>query len=161
MTCEYITGKALQILNNYGANPFNVAKDVGAHISFKDLGSLKGAYFGTMPKPTIVINTNIDEQTQKIVCAHELGHHILHHNINVSCEIIDFNTSTKTGILEREANLFAAAYLVDIDRAKELLFSGYTASECASILETDVNLLLFLLSTLGICDAPNSEFLKS
>ncbi len=160
MTCDYITQKALQVLNDYGSDPFQAAKDIGAHISFKDLGSLKGAYFGTMPKPTIVINTNIDELTQRIICAHELGHHILHHSVNISCEKIDFETSTQSGILEREANIFAAAYLVDIDRAKELLLSGYTTFQCASIMETDVNLILFLLSTIGICDVPNSQFLK-
>ena len=160
MTCDYIKDKALQIFNEYGANPFDAAIATGAHISFKDLGSLKGAYFGTMPIPTIAINTNVNEKMQKIVCAHELGHYILHRDINISCENINFSTTTQSGILEREANLFAATYLVDINKAKELLQSGYSTFECASIMETDVNLLLFLLNTLEICDAPDSEFLN-
>ena len=160
MTCDYIKSKALKILNEYGSNPFDAAIAAGAHISFKDLGSLKGAYFGTMPTPTIAINTNIDEQIQKVVCAHELGHYVLHRDINVSCESINFNTATQSGILEREANLFAATYLVDINKATELLQSGYSTFECASVMETDVNLLLFLLNTLEICDAPDSKFLK-
>ncbi len=160
MTCEYITNKAFEIVKEFGPDPFDAATAVGAHISFKDLGSLKGAYFGTMPKPTIAINSNMDDLTQKIVCAHELGHHILHRDNNISCENINFETATESGILEREANIFAAAYLVDITKAKELLKAGYTTFECASLLETDVNLLLFLLNTNGVCGAPNSEFLK-
>lgn len=160
MTCNYIIDRALQTLNNYGANPFDAAIAAGAHLSFKDLGSLKGAYFGAMPKPTIVINSNMDEHIQKVVCAHELGHYILHKDLNVSCENIDFSKSTQAGILEREANIFAAAYLVDPKKATELLSMGYTTYECASIMETDVNLLLFLLSTIGVCNTPNSEFLN-
>ncbi len=160
MTCEYITDKAAQTLNEYGQNPFDAAVALGAHISFKDLGSLKGAYFGAMPKPTIVINEELDENTKKIVCAHELGHYLLHTKSNFSCENISFESITNAAILEREANIFAAAYLIDVKKAKKLLKMGYTTYETAATLETDVNLLLFLLSTLGICDTPNSQFLK-
>jgi len=160
MTCEYITTRALEILSEYGPNPFETASSLGAHVYFKDLGSLKGGYFGAMPKPTIVINEVLDENMKKVVCAHELGHFILHKDINVSCENIDFECNAKAGILEREANTFASTYLVDVNKAKELLQSGYSTFECASIMETDVNLLLFALSIIGICDAPDSEFLK-
>lgn len=160
MTNDYIIDKAAAVLKNYGQNPFDAAATLGAYVSFKDLGSLKGAYFGTMPKPTIVINELLDEQTQKTVCAHELGHFVLHKESNFSCESITSDCLTNIGILEREANIFAAAYLIDISTAKKLLTAGHTTFETASILETDVNLLLFLFSTLGLCDAPNSEFLK-
>ncbi len=160
MTNSYIIDKAASVLKDYGPNPFEAAASLGAHISFKDLGSLKGAYFGAMPKPAIVINELLDEQTQKIVCAHELGHFVLHKESNFSCENITSDCLVNAGILEREANIFAAAYLVDVNSAKELLKSGHTASQTASILETDVNLVLFLFSTLGLCEAPNSQFLK-
>lgn len=160
MTNEYIVDRAASVLKDYGQNPFDAATELGAYISFKDLGSLKGAYFGAMPKPTIVINESLDEHTQKIVCAHELGHFVLHRESNFSCENITTGSLTNIGILEREANIFAAAYLIDVDAAKNLLISGRTVVETASILETDVNLLLFLFSTLGLCSVPDSQFLK-
>ncbi len=160
MTNEYIIDKAASVLKDCGQNPFDAAVALGAYISFKDLGSLKGAYLGSMPKPTIVINELLDEQTQKIVCAHELGHFILHKDSNFSCENITSDSLANIGILEREANIFAAAYLIDVGAAKELLSSGHTVSQTASILETDVNLILFLFSTLGLCAVPDSQFLK-
>lgn len=160
MNCDYIVSQAKQFALTYQRDPFTAASENGALISFKDLGSLKGAFFGALPQPAVVISSCIDENTQKIVCAHELGHFILHKNQNFSCDGIDFALHSTIGILEREANLFAAAFLIDIDNTTELLKQGYSVQQTASILKTDINLLMFLLNNLGLCDAPDSCFLK-
>lgn len=160
MNCKYIVSEANKLANEYNHDPFAAASGGGALISFKDLGSLKGAFFGALPQPAVVINNSLDEQTQKTVCAHELGHFVLHKNKNFSCENIEFKTRSTVGILEREANLFAAAFLINFEAAKELLKQGYSIQNTAAMLKTDVNLLMFLLNSSGLCDAPDSCFLK-
>lgn len=156
MQAEYITKKAEQLLCALGSDPFEAVIQSGASLCYKDLGSLKGAYFGNMQKPAVVINETLDEPMKKIVCAHELGHHILHSGKLCSCSSV-----TDSSILEREANIFAAAYLIDSKKAVSLLTEGYTVSQTASMLETDENLLMFLLNSLNITDAPESTFLKN
>lgn len=160
MNCEYIVNCATDIVKKYGNDPFFAATQCGAIVSFKDIGSLKGAFFGALPKPAIVISNSLDEVMQKTVCAHELGHFILHKNHNLSCENISFSLQSNTGIMEREANIFAAAFIIDHKKATSLLKDGYTLQQTASMLRVDVNLLMFLLNSMGVCDAPDSCFLK-
>lgn len=158
MNAEYILKKAAktQALSE-NRDPFDAAKALGIKVSYKDLGSLKGAYFGMFDIPVIAINETLDENMQKIVCAHELGHHILHSESIQSCKIMCFDTP---GILEREANIFAAAFLIDCEKAADCLLCGYTTAQTAAILKTNINLLEFLLSVYGLYNAPNGNFLK-
>lgn len=140
-----------------GMTPFEAAGALGAKIAYKDLGNLKGAYFGNFSVPVIVINEALDENMKKIVCAHELGHHLLHRGSLQSCLL---NLPCSKSKAERDANLFAAAYLIDTDAALRLLSSGYSAEQVAAMLETDINLLGFLLFELDLADAPCGNFLK-
>lgn len=159
MHAEYIKKKADEILRlSGGRDPFEAAEITGAKISYKDLGSLKGAYFGTFSVPVIVISDSLDENMRRVVCAHELGHHILHSGNIQSCTKICFDSGV--GKLEREANIFAAAFLIDYDKAAEYLSDGYSFSQTAAFLETDLSLLKFLLSVFGYSDTPSGNFLK-
>ena len=158
MRAEYIIQKANEIINLCGGrDPCYAVAQSGAVLKYKDLGSLKGAYFGNMQTPAVVINGELDEEMQKTVCAHELGHHVLHKGQMLSCDNIDLQNAA---ILEREANVFAAAFLIDKDKALSLLGEGHTLSETAAILETDVCLLMFLLNAAGLTDAPESTYLR-
>ena len=97
--------------------------------------------FPAFKTPVIAVNQSLDDNTKKIVCAHELGHHILHSRTAQSCRELRFDS--KAGILEREANIFAAAFLIDYDKALSLLKDGYTVDQTAAILETSTQLLNF------------------
>lgn len=155
MRAEYITGVAAKTVELCGSrDPFEAADTLGVAVSFKDIGSLKGAYFGLLPKPAIVINDGLDGNMQRIVCAHELGHHLLHGTQTRACAIMKFDDTA--GILEREANVFAAAFLTDVAAARDSLKAGYTIEQTAAVMETDVNLLRFLLTE----DPPPGDFLK-
>lgn len=160
MNGKYILSVANEMALQFDRDPYIAASENGAIISFKDLGSLKGAFFSSLPKPAIVINDALDDTMKKIVCAHELGHFILHKNRAFSCEKIDFSSKSISGKCEREANLFASAFLIDSQKVTDILKNGYTVSQTASLLNTDVNLLLFLLNSMGLTDAPDSSFLK-
>lgn len=161
MRTEYIFNKAEETIRlSGGRNPYYAASVFGASVNFKDIGSLNGAYFGTMPKPAIVINNSLNDIMQQIVCAHELGHHLLHGGSTQSCESGSFN-KTSAGIYEREANLFAATFLIDKQAVLNLLTQGYSIAQAASMLETDIDLVSFLLSALNLCEVPDSTFLKN
>lgn len=160
MNCSYITSQAKLFALKYIHNPYDAASDAGAVVKFKDLGTLKGLFISSTPKPAIIINENLDEITQKIVCAHELGHFILHGDTNFSCENINFDFRASVGILEREANVFAAFFLINEGEALSYIKDGYRISETASLINTDANLLTYMLNTLGYCNAPDSSFLK-
>ena len=161
MNCDYIISRAKELSELYHADPFNSASGEGACIYYKDLGSLKGMYLSSLPMPTIIINNKLDSVMKKTVCAHEFGHFILHGDNNFSCEGLTFESKTQAGILEREANVFAAYFLIDTNEANSLLTSGYSIAEAASILGTDPHLLQLNLSINGLCDAPDSSFLKA
>lgn len=160
MNCDYITSQAKTLADTYAYNPYEAADDLGVVVKYKDLGTLKGLFISLTPKPAIIINENLDETTQKIVCAHELGHFILHNNTNFSCENINFDSRASIGTLEREANIFAAFFLINKEEALTYIKSGLSISETASLINTDVNLLAYVLNVLGYCNAPDSSFLK-
>lgn len=158
MRTDYIISQAESVVSEFGErNPFHVAKQYGVSVNFKDLGSLRGAYFGTMPTPAIVINENLDETMKNIICAHELGHHILHRGSTQSCDSSVFNS---TGVFEKDANTFAAVFLIDKNHALKLLSEGLSINEVAAVMRTDINLLMTLLNTMQLSDAPDSSFLK-
>lgn len=60
-------------------NPFVIAEDNGIMLLFDaNLKNLKGMYTIIKRNRIIIINDNMPEQMQNIVCAHELGHDALH-----------------------------------------------------------------------------------
>lgn len=159
MRAEYIREKASQVIAAASCrDPFEAARLAGVKVTFKDLGSLKGAYFPAFETPVIAVNQSLDDNMKKIICAHELGHHLLHGRTARSCRELRFDSTA--GILEREANIFAAAFLIDYDRALSFLKDGYTIDQTAAILETSAQLLKFFLSLYGIAQAPCGSFLK-
>ena len=83
---------------------------------------------------------------QRMTCAHELGHILLHKDIlagNVPLleyELFDIRNST-----EYEANVFAADLLIDEAELNELVMEGGDVVSIASALDINVNLLLIKL----------------
>ena len=61
-------------------DPFSIAKQIGVEVLLcKDLASLKGMYRVIQSATAfIILNGDLDDQMQRIVCAHELGHDQLH-----------------------------------------------------------------------------------
>lgn len=111
----HIISIAEHILEEFGGrNIFETAENSGANVWFKDLGGLKGFYLCENECRYIVINEDLDDIVKAVVCAHELGHDMLHRELSAGG--IRENTlllsSNKT---EREANLFAAAVLISDD----------------------------------------------
>lgn len=103
-------------------DPFEICKKMNIHIHYKDLGdSLKAYYFYQSRIKNIVINSRSDKVLQRTLCAHELGHAILHGkyaSVHGFQELEMFNNLIPT---EYEANLFAAELIVPDDKLFDLM----------------------------------------
>lgn len=97
-------------------DPFRLAKQLGASILFVPLVKVNGFYQWYQSSDLIYINENLTKEEQILVCAHELGHMILHNNVNTI-----FLESFKhvTNKFETEANDFAFLLLKDKLNFKE------------------------------------------
>lgn len=94
-------------------NPFELAERLGIEVLLRDV-SMKGFTAQTIKMPgypTIIsINDKFNEKSKRILCAHELGHALLHEECVNHFAVTNRNAITE---VEREANLFAVALLID------------------------------------------------
>lgn len=113
MTAREIIDRVNDIKKYWKTNdPFQIAEHLGISVIFED----KPAYDYTAHivkfegYPTMIaINNKYTAHGKRILCAHEIGHALLHEGIN------HFKTTSNnlTSNVEYEANLFAIALLLD------------------------------------------------
>lgn len=109
---------ATSLANRYGTNnPFDIAKARGVNILYTPLKNTLGYYIRYRRVQNIIIKADLDESLVTFVCAHELGHSILHSNINVPRLRADTFGLDKG--IEREANRFAVELLMSDDSLHE------------------------------------------
>ncbi|MBQ8208930.1 MAG: ImmA/IrrE family metallo-endopeptidase [Clostridia bacterium] len=147
-------------------DPFEICRQLGIRIRYHELGKIKAYFFCQSRIKNIVINSNTDDIARKILCAHELGHAILHGRIASDHgfhEITLFDSTTPT---EYEANLFAAELLISDDEIIDLM-DGKSFFEIAKTLCVPSALVDFkcqILKKKGYDIAPpslsDSHFLK-
>lgn len=93
--------------------PFELAALLGIEVWFADLGtSTRGMYRKNLRRRYIVIHTGLSEAWQRIICAHELAHALLHPGL--SRFWIDQSTFFSTSKFETQANRFAV-HLLTVD----------------------------------------------
>lgn len=113
---DYIFKIVDALLRKYKTNDvYELAERAGLKLWFRPLGNLKGLYTVERKSRYIVVNDELDDITMKVVCAHELGHDMLHRGlagggIRETTMYLDNNRT------EREANLFAANILISDSR---------------------------------------------
>ncbi len=94
-------------------DPYEIAERFGITVLFRQTcpKDFTAQTMKTDGYPTVIsINDAFTEHSKKLLCAHELGHALLHENC------VNYFATTKTNVLqdvEREANLFALALLLD------------------------------------------------
>lgn len=104
---EYV----LKIVKKHSTtNPFEIAKRKNIIVLFEDLGNTLGFYNTYKRFKFIHINNQINETTQRFVCAHELGHAVLHPKANTP--FLRNQTFFSVDRLEIEANTFAVELLL-------------------------------------------------
>ena len=124
-----------ELKEKYGtADPFELCECLGIKVAVAPLGSLKGLYTFIDNVPVILISSSIKRIPQLIVCAHELGHHVLHSDIAKEGALREFTFFNMRDKTEAEANRFMANLTVDDDELDDLFRDGKSVSEAAQIL---------------------------
>jgi Zn-dependent peptidase ImmA (M78 family) len=91
--------------------PFELSEFKNIHVVYWDLHSeIWGFYTYERRNRFIFINKNLESPHQRFVCAHELGHALLHTKINTP--FLRANTFFSINKIEREANEFAVNLLL-------------------------------------------------
>lgn len=80
---------------------------------FVPLIGIRGFYQFYDGADIVYIDSNLPDQVKKFVCAHELGHSLMHKDINAI--FLDTRTYLKTSIYEKQANQFAMNLLYPRD----------------------------------------------
>ena len=124
-------------------DPFRICREEGITVMARnDFKRQKGAFTVVAGERFIFINGLLSEEMQRIVCAHELGHAVLHRREgrNVFPEFDLFSASS--GRLEGEANAFAAELLLDGEEILQLAREGMDAAQIARATRSHVNLVI-------------------
>jgi Zn-dependent peptidase ImmA (M78 family) len=112
-------------------DPFRIAKEKNIIVLFEELGSTLGFYSSYKRIKFIHINNQLEEMTQRFVCAHELGHAVLHPKSNTP--FLRANTLFSVEKLEVEANTFAVELLLPDDVIDQYQDTGLTIYDVAKI----------------------------
>lgn len=112
-------------------NPFELASYKDIIILHQDLGSVLGYFIIYKRIPVININESLSDEMQRVVCAHELGHAVLHPKI--STPFMKKHTLFSVDKIEREANLFAAELLISDNSLQECIYNQMSSLEIAAL----------------------------
>lgn len=111
MESDEIIQLAKKLKKKYGNDPIEICNKINIiirHIKLKP--DVYQAYTITpFGKPIINLNEHFTNLSQKVLCAHELGHALMHKDKLIN----EFNDNNE--IYEYEANLFAVALLFNED----------------------------------------------
>lgn len=92
-------------------NPFELASCLNIKVMEEPLGRHIKGFYQLCPKNKVIhLNDNLIELDKIIVCAHELGHAILHTKLNIL--FLEHNTFYIKNRYEKEANKFASELLI-------------------------------------------------
>lgn len=101
-----IVTKANSLIKKTGTScPFKIAESLGIQIQYENLGNTLGYYSCHFRIKIIHINEQSSEGRKRFICAHELGHAVVHPNANTP--FLKKHTLFSTERIEVEANHFA------------------------------------------------------
>ncbi|PEA84729.1 ImmA/IrrE family metallo-endopeptidase [Bacillus pseudomycoides] len=125
---EYV----LNITNKHQTtDPFEIARRKNITVLFADLGSTLGFYNTYKRFKFIHINNQINETLQRFVCAHELGHALLHPKANTP--FLRNQTFFSVDRFEIEANTFAVELLFTDEMIAAYKHTNLSIQEIAEI----------------------------
>lgn len=128
-----IKALANKIVQEHGTrNPFRIAADLDYIIIETPLQGIRGYYQNVYGCDVIYLDNNLTEQERSWVCAHELGHSLLHKDLNRV--FMDTHTRLVTSRYELESDKFAVDLLfADEDLADLLGHSTFTVASCLGV----------------------------
>lgn len=105
-------------------DPFRIADEMGYIVILAPLIEMRGFQQCAKRRRFIYINQSLPEEQQRLVCAHELAHHLMHCGINRM--FMDSNTYLVPEKYENEANYFATELLYTDDELQPFLIRSIT-----------------------------------
>lgn len=109
---------AQHLINKHGtSDPLRLADALGVTVLYCPLGMTLGYYLHDRRNKIIVINDQTDDEMRPYICAHELGHSLLHNTSNLP--FLSRNTLFSIDKIERQADTFAAELLLPDDLCRE------------------------------------------
>ena len=131
-------------------DPFELAQLLGCFVKFINTKTQKGFCKIMFNNRFIFINQNMTPQMQRMTCAHELGHILLHKEaLKQQGHFAEMELFDITDHRELEANQFAANLLIDDQELLELLKDGYDMVGAAAQLNVNVNMLMVKLLSMN------------
>ena len=124
---EYIFQQAIRYRKRMGSSdPYELLDDMGVVLRRSDSypkDGLRGYCAIINRTKYVVINRKQPAAEQRVVAGHEAGHLILHKAELRTGTMRDFDVYNVAGRLERQANFFAADFLIDDDEVLDLMHS--------------------------------------
>ncbi|MDQ0254890.1 Zn-dependent peptidase ImmA (M78 family) [Evansella vedderi] len=107
---ELIKKKIYLLTRKFNTNcPFKIADEMGIQVLHEPLGDTLGYYSKHFRIKFIHINEAVNDKKKQFICAHELGHAVLHPDVNTP--FLKKHTLFSTDRIEVEANTFAVKLL--------------------------------------------------
>lgn len=94
-------------------NPFEIARERNIRILHQPLKTTLGFYVRYRRIQSIILNDTLSEGMQRFVCAHELGHSILHADLNVP-KLTSYTLFRATNLSSRRTLLPSNCYFPTI-----------------------------------------------
>lgn len=110
-------------------NPFEIIENMNVILVFYPLEEVKGFYQYFQRNNIIYIDERLSDKEKMFVCAHELGHMLLHKNANAI--FMDSRTNLNTSKYEIEADRFAINLLISDDDVENNL--EYTVNQLSRL----------------------------
>ena len=127
-------------------DPFRLCEAMGIVLLFQPMGNapdaVKGFFLESKRIRTITVNSDLPDVIQRIIVAHEICHAEFHRKSGIHAfhEVTLFDQNSQ---FEKDANLFAAEYLLEDQEVLEALNRDTTFFSAASSLLVPAELLDF------------------
>lgn len=114
----------------HSRDPFEIIQGMNVILVYTHLEGIRGFYQYFQRNDIIYINDGMPDREQRFVCAHEMGHMLLHRKTNAI--FMDRHTFLNRNKFEIEANMFAMELLVSDDILEE--YREYTTEQLSRLL---------------------------
>lgn len=139
---DWIKDTIHKLLEKHETNePSELCDQLGIRVIYEFLGEqeILGYSIKSVKAKIIVVDDQLDYYDRRVVLAHELGHALLHPDLNST--VIDKNTFQSMNKLEIQANTFAADLLLPDGFEKDVDFIGKTNEQIAAMVAMPVELV--------------------
>lgn len=171
---NFICNETEKLIKKYDeTDPFRLCKDMDIILNFYPMGNTseccKGFFLSQSRIHSITINSDLSDDLQRIICAHELGHAVLHKDCGKINAFHDFGLYDSVNHFEYDANIFAAELLLSDEDVLNVLNDDLSFFQAAAKLYVPPEILDFKFRTLKwkgykVIDTPlmsRGNFLKN